>query len=371
MSLMMDDNLAGSGNTITEVASGEIAMEGWLRKRGAQVKNIKKRYFMCTRGQLGYYHVEHESAQDGEVRLGKKGFVDLQNAILTYTRQTFLHLNKSQYEDVKLKGVGESKKVTKMLAKFGLSSTETKDTQWGFVVRAQGKALTIYAESEDEMKKWMNAIGRCLVHSVPADSNYPKVEKAGWLVKFFPGDMEKKIRFVELAQGNLRYFEDASDENTKVYLSLTNCRIGEVHEVENTFFIAAKEENQVWHFTAETESECSDWITQLHKNVHITSADLENIVHEGWIVKEGRMKSTLTRRYFTLTKGLLCYYESEALSKRLGSFDLVPGTCINMENSADGHQINLVHEKDGLKLTLPTEAKMNEWADKIKENLVT
>ena len=28
---------------------GEIAMEGWLRKRGAQVKNIKKRYFMCTR----------------------------------------------------------------------------------------------------------------------------------------------------------------------------------------------------------------------------------------------------------------------------------------------------------------------------------
>lgn len=24
-------------------------MEGWLRKRGAQVKNIKKRYFMCTR----------------------------------------------------------------------------------------------------------------------------------------------------------------------------------------------------------------------------------------------------------------------------------------------------------------------------------
>ena len=105
MSLMMDDNLAGSGNTITEVASvsrrrrrgprsialrsakptlqasdkpsipslgtgprvplvslfrppagatlGEIAMEGWLRKRGAQVKNIKKRYFMCTRVSRG------------------------------------------------------------------------------------------------------------------------------------------------------------------------------------------------------------------------------------------------------------------------------------------------------------------------------
>jgi len=104
---MMDDNLAGSGATITEVASvsascavlgfglslppprtpahrpkaralggdpsrfaplltlplspspspffrlrclqGEIAMEGWLKKRGAQVKNVKKRYFMCTR----------------------------------------------------------------------------------------------------------------------------------------------------------------------------------------------------------------------------------------------------------------------------------------------------------------------------------
>ena len=316
-------------------------------------------------GQLAYYHVEHESAQDGDVRLGKKGFVDLHNAILTYTRQTFLLLNKTQYEDVKLKGVGETKKVSKMLAKFGLGSTESEDTQWGFVVRAQGKSLTIYAESEEEMKKWMNAIGRCLVRTVP-DSGAGRVEKAGWLVKFFPGDMEKKIRFVELSQGNLRYFEDSVDENTKVYLCLNNCRVGEVSEVENTFFIAAKEENQIWHFTAETESECSDWLKMLNENIEITSKDLEGILHEGWIVKEGRMKATLTRRYFTLTKGLLSYYESEALAKRLGSFELVKDTCINMESTSDGHKVSLVHDKDGLKLTLPTEARMNEWAEKIK-----
>lgn len=302
------------------------------------------------------------------MRLGKKGFVDLRNAILTYTRQTFLHLNKSQYEDLQLKGVGKEKKVTKMLAKFGLGTTENDDTKWGFVVRSQGKSLTIYAESEDEMKKWMNAIGRCLVH-IPPTETVIKVEKAGWLVKFFPGDMEKKIRFVELVNGDLRYFEDSSDENTKVYLRLQNCRVGAVSEVENTFFITSKEENQVWHFTAETEGEAEDWLLHLKKNIKVTSSELENILHEGWIVKEGRMNKTLTRRYFTLAKGCLSYYESEALAKKLGSFDLVPETCINLESSTDGHVVSVIHEKDSLKLTLPTDAKMNEWADKIREAL--
>ena len=40
---------------------------------------------------------------------------------------------------------------------------------------------------------------------------------------------------------------------------------------------------------------------------------------------------------------------------------------INMDNNADGFQISIIHDKDGLKMTLPTEARMNEWADKIKE----
>ena len=39
---------------------------------------------------------------------------------------------------------------------------------------------------------------------------------------------------------------------------------------------------------------------------------------------------------------------------------------INMESTSDGHKVALVHDKDGLKLTLPTEARMNEWAEKIK-----
>ncbi len=314
-------------------------------------------------GQLGYYHVEHESATDGEVRLGKKGFIDLRNASVTYTRQTFLHLNKSQYEDVKLKGVGETKKVSKMLAKFGLGSTESEETQWGFVVRSMGKCLTIFAESEEEMKKWMTAIGRCLVHS---DDAATKVDKTGWLVKFFPGDMEKKIRYCELAQGGLRYFEDSVDENTKVSLQMINCRIGPVADVESTFFIASKEENQVWHFTAETESEMFEWLARIKDSIKITSKDLEDILYEGWIVKEGRMKATLTRRYFTLSKGQLAYYESEALSKRLGVFDLASDTVINLENNTDGHIISLVREKDQLKLTLPTEAKMNDWAEQIR-----
>ena len=198
----------------------------------------------------------------------------MRNAIVTYTRQTFLHLNKSQYEDMKLKGVGETKKVSKMLAKFGLGSTEGEDTKWGFVVRTQGKSLTIYAESEEEMKKWMHAIGRCLVH-VPASETTTKVEKAGWLVKFFPGDMEKKIRFVELEKGTLSYYEDSSDEQTKVILQLTNCRIGPVPEVDNTFFIASKDENQIWHFTAETESEMFEWLTNLKKNITNTAVSFQ------------------------------------------------------------------------------------------------
>lgn len=91
------------------------------------------------------------------------------------------------------------------------------------------------------------------------------------------------------------------------------------------------------------------------------------------MVKEGRMKATLTvsllllffvfglfkharseaftdtqlysqRRYFTLVKGSLSYFESEALSKRLGTFTLNANTCINFENTPDGHMITLVHE---------------------------
>lgn len=223
---------------------------------------------MCTRGQLGYYHVESEMKDSNELKLAKKGFVDLRNAVLTYTRQTFLTLNSSQYEGLQLKGVGDVKKVTKFLAKVGLGSTESDDTQWGFVVRSKGKALTVFADSQDDLKKWMNAIGRCIVH-IPNNEAFPRPKKTGWLIKFFPGDMEKKIRFVELFEGALKYYEDSVDDTSKVQLSLEDCRFGAVPDVKDTFFIASKEMNTVWHFTAESDFEMHDWLRDIKENAVI------------------------------------------------------------------------------------------------------
>ena len=192
----------------------------------------------------------------------------MHEAILTYTRQTFLSLNKSQYEGMNLKCASNVKAVSKLLSKVGLSSTESEETAWGFVIRGSGKALTVYAESESEMRKWMTAIGRCLVHDMNSSNTRPL--KTGWLVKFFPGDMEKKLRFVELRKGSLKYYEDSCDEAPKVAFELIDCRCGSVPDVSLTFFIASKELNSVWHFTAESESEKVEWLKMLKENIIVS-----------------------------------------------------------------------------------------------------
>lgn len=165
---------------------------------------------------------------------------------------------------------GEVKTLSKFLAKVGLGSTESEDTEWGFVIRAGGKALTVYAKAEEELQKWMTAIGRCIVHTEAGAQNAPV--KTGWLVKFAPyGDMEKKLRFVELWKGSLKYYEDSMDEVCKVSLELKDCRVGPVPDIRNTFFIASKEMNNVWHFTAESEAEMIEWMSDLKPNITIES----------------------------------------------------------------------------------------------------
>ena len=51
------------------------------------------------------------------------------------------------------------------------------------------------------------------------------------------------------------------------------------------------------------------------------------------------------RRYFVITKGELAYFDSEALSKRMGSMPLNTETVINTEAGEDGYQITILNAK--------------------------
>lgn len=93
-----------------------------------------------------------------------------------------------------------------------------------------------------------------------------------------------------------------------------------------------------------------------------------------------------------ITEGSLAYYDSEALSNALGTIALNATTVINKSAGDDGYFLNIINGKvsldyitfallslvliilnqfqDTLKMTLPSETRMEEWSQHIKKATV-
>ena len=75
----------------------------------------------------------------------------------------------------------------------------------------------------------------------------------------------------------------------------------------------------------------------------------------------------LQRRYFVLLRGEVAYYDSEALSKHLGSVVLTSETKFSIEPCTDCHYMTIINPMDSLKLTFPTDLKLKEWLSEMRK----
>jgi len=368
----MDDGLEEKGLTISESNESADAhiKEGWLVKRGSGVKNNKRRYVILAKGILNYY--ENKAAEGAEqLQLERKGVVPLINASCVYSRQAYQELvlgltDERASAEFKQKKSGM---LGKLMGGLSLSASESVEEQFGFAVRAQGRVLVLFAENREEMDAWIKAIMRSNVLDLD-NLDYPAPSKHGWLVKSTANDEERKLRYCVLNQGALRYFEDATEEDTKVFLSLKDARVGTVKDAGgvNTQKFYVGTASGLWYFQASSGYEAAEWVDAVTSCTEYTSEYKVNIL-EGFLVKLGHRSDTLTRRWFALLPGTLAYYADESQSALLGQIDLTPETAVEQlpaESQGDKCVFKVITGEKDLVLTATSAAKMDEWITAIR-----
>mmetsp|Transcript_19373 Transcript_19373/g.23149 ORF Transcript_19373/g.23149 Transcript_19373/m.23149 type:complete len:394 (+) Transcript_19373:94-1275(+) len=307
-SLLMDENLGGKGLTIPEALEGETVLQGWLIKRGSNVKNLKKRYFTLSRGRIDYYH-DLDKMKAMYMELGHKGSFPLVNAAVVYSLPTYQLINGLKVDNIKTSTKSSGGFLSKLVG-----GNEEEATEFGFCVRSQGKVLMLYATSKESMEAWMKGITRCNVHD-PEDVQFPIAAKDGFMVKQTGNDSEKKLRYVVLYKGKMLYYEDSADEQVKVTLALEDVRVS-MEDDQNKFQIATKQ--GLWIFELLNNYEATHWVAETKKCVTYSPA-WQPIQREGWMVKFGRKSAdNQTRRYFVLYNDSLGWYNDESLTGELG-----------------------------------------------------
>lgn len=364
----MDENLTGKGLTIPETHEGHTVLEGWLLKRGAVVKNLKRRYFILSRGRMDYYH-DLDKEKEKYLKLERKGTFPIHNAQVVHCRATYelLVLNKEPAAEVREKPQGGL--FTKLMG-----GSEEMSTDFGFCVRSEGRVLMLYAKSKQEMDEWNKAISRCNEFD-PLDTENPPPVKDGWLVKTSSTDAEQKLRYAVLYDGRMNYFEDSADEQVKVCMPLNDVRVelmpssSEDGSGSSKFQVAGRD--GVWYFEAANDFEANSWVEAIQQSVNFSPSWIP-IQKEGWMVKLGHRTETLTRRYFVLSGGLVAYYVDETMTSELGRIPVRgPGVKVDLtevdSGNASGFSFKIFNGKEELICTAPTEEKRTEWLEAIRE----
>lgn len=226
-----------------------------------------------------------------------------------------------------------------------------------------GRTLLLHAENTVEAEKWIHALSDLVGKpSVQAKSSAPPLQvqipspvvspmqgsplkrediyKMGWLLK--KGSMIKswKRRYFVLNGDTLQYFEKASGGYAlgsgiifRVVRNTTTTNSLDVHFLSGRILrVSAKEKHEVdaWFDVLKAAAELivrtEHTTTTAKLDAAVGGGTTKNMQH-GWLLKRGQMLKNWKRRYFTLQRNRLTYYD-EMGGELLGAgvvFDVAVG----------------------------------------------
>ncbi|PRP82991.1 rho GTPase-activating protein 25 [Planoprotostelium fungivorum] len=216
--------------------------KGWLMKKG------KKRYFLLRKGVLMWQ--EKEFGQDGV-----RGYLNLKECYVE----------------------------------------RDKASDFSFVVHEPTSDYLLTARNKDEMEDWVHAIQKCIDDETnnPTNSslsNYDKNSKVEAERVIKRGCMTKKglVRWFELSDDTLRWFETANYDLLCNSLSLYNCLVTEASET--TISISTPDMNKMYLLQTRDAVEQREWVRALEEAV-ITAGRINDIGFERrvrrWVVLKG------------------------------------------------------------------------------------
>lgn len=215
----------------------------------------------------------------------------------------------------------------------------------------------------------------------------PRIFNEGWLKKKI-NDTWKTYWFV-LEGNDLIYYKQRENPNYKGIIPLKNSQIGYSTEYESSFTFEIVTKERTHKLQAEDSSNFYVWTECIRALIDIFNIKAEkggcvnesvnsNIIHQGWLYKEGGSVKSWKKRWFVLKKNKLSYYTDTDCKDLKGSIALSVATVKEAPKFESKSKkvpderyswfFEIVVSKRVYLISASSESERNKWIDAIKES---